>query len=350
MGQRVLFKKGEQRKFLDLVRIRLNSPSLKSLLQFGFKIKYSVLKNYFSESLLLPKSFFDDLCHLSKINPESLNVRYLEGNWGQIIGGKKAMQVLIKKYPQKIKKWRKLAMLNSPVIGDSNLKEIKIPELDEKLAEFIGAYLGDGTLNKYQLRIAGDHRYDFYYYIYLSNLIFELFGIKPSIKKQKNRNTSILLISSKNVCSFLNKNFNLKYGNKIHNQTTIPKQILENEKLSIACLRGLIDTDGSVTRRGNQFCLQFTAHNKLLLSHVSNIGEKLGIFTYFDKTGAGTNRWKNVVRYFELVGSSNLKHIIRFYVRKYENKSIYRKDLPFYFKQDLYRDLDLPFKIKGPVV
>ena len=60
-------------------------------------------------------------------------------------------------------------------------------------------YLGDGTLNEYQIKIAGDYRYDLPYYAYLSKIVFELFGIKASIHKEKGVNTSILLMSSKNL-------------------------------------------------------------------------------------------------------------------------------------------------------
>ena len=128
-------------------------------------------------------------------------------------------------------------------------------------------------------------------------------------------------------------------------------EVAENENLTIACLRGLIDTDGSVSRRGrngSQFCIQFTSHNKPLLKQVNKIGRELGIFTFYDKVGTGTNKWANILRYFEIVGSSNLKHIIRFHLRT-KGKTIYLNELPEYFKKDLYKNLDLPFKTKGLV-
>ena len=87
--RRVKFKKNGQKRFLKLVLKRLNCPSLRSLNQFGFGISYSTLKNYFSESRTLPENFFKDLCHISKINLKKFNFKYLDGNWGQIKGGKK---------------------------------------------------------------------------------------------------------------------------------------------------------------------------------------------------------------------------------------------------------------------
>jgi len=87
--QRVKFHRREQRKFLDLVVERLNCISVRGILQFGFDIPYSTLKNYYIERRLLPLSFFESLCHLAKIDASKLNIEYIDGNWGQVKGGKK---------------------------------------------------------------------------------------------------------------------------------------------------------------------------------------------------------------------------------------------------------------------
>ena len=61
---RIKFGMGEQRKFLDLVIEKLSSPSLRGILQFGFDIPYSTLKNYYNESRLLSEGLFEDLCEI----------------------------------------------------------------------------------------------------------------------------------------------------------------------------------------------------------------------------------------------------------------------------------------------
>ena len=88
MEQRILFKKGKQKEFLDLVIFKLNSSSIRSLLQFGLNVKYSTLKDYYNERLLLPRNLFEDLCHIAKINKRELKFDYINGNWGQVKGGK----------------------------------------------------------------------------------------------------------------------------------------------------------------------------------------------------------------------------------------------------------------------
>lgn len=89
MEQRILFKKGKQRKFLQSVLNKLNCVSLRSLNQFGFSIPYGTLKCYYTEKRLLPKSFFEQLCYLGKLNNKDFSFTILNENWGQIKGGKK---------------------------------------------------------------------------------------------------------------------------------------------------------------------------------------------------------------------------------------------------------------------
>ena len=87
---RVRFKKGKQREFLDLVISNLSCGSLRGILQFGFDISYSGLKSYYIERRLMSKDFFDNLCHIAKINSDNLGIDYIKDNWGQVIGGKKS--------------------------------------------------------------------------------------------------------------------------------------------------------------------------------------------------------------------------------------------------------------------
>ena len=84
-----MFVKGGQRKFLELVVERVNSPSLRGLLQFGLKVPYSTLKNYYVEDRLMSEDLFSDLCSLARLDKNSLSVTYLEDNWGRVKGGRK---------------------------------------------------------------------------------------------------------------------------------------------------------------------------------------------------------------------------------------------------------------------
>ena len=346
--RRVKLNKGQQRKLI--IELGNKYGSVRKLAK-KLGLPYSTLKNYVLEKLLLPENLFEIILKELSIKKSRLSISYLDANWGMVLGAKKGMKALEKKYPEKIAEWRRDGLRKAIEMGRHygylTQKKIKKPKLNEKLAEFIGVYLGDGSLNKYQLRISGDNRYDLPYFEYLRRLVLELFGIDSTIKKDRNVNTVNLVISSKNLCSFLNKDYKIKFGHKIRNRTVIPNQIMSDRNLAMSCLRGLIDTDGSVSRRGrggSQFCIQFTSHNKRLLSQVSKIGRDIGIFTFFEKKGAGTNKWSNITKYFKNVGSSNLRHIVRFNERLAKN-NIYQREVVNYYQQPFYRDLSLPFRI-----
>ncbi len=85
---RIKFKKGEQRKFLDLVVGKLNSPSVRGILQFGFDVPYSTLRNYYNESRLISKDLFDDICEIALIDKSELEFEVIDENWGKVKGGK----------------------------------------------------------------------------------------------------------------------------------------------------------------------------------------------------------------------------------------------------------------------
>jgi hypothetical protein len=86
--RRVKFDKGGQRKFLDLVVERLDAPSLRGILQFGFGVPYSTLRNYYNESRLLPEDLFLDMCDLAGVDFGDLRIEFVDENWGKIKGGK----------------------------------------------------------------------------------------------------------------------------------------------------------------------------------------------------------------------------------------------------------------------
>lgn len=86
---RIKFSRGKQREFLRKVIVNSNSPSLRRLNQFGIDIKYNSMKAYYNETRTLPESLFLDLCKLAGINSSSLNIKIIDENWGQKLGGSK---------------------------------------------------------------------------------------------------------------------------------------------------------------------------------------------------------------------------------------------------------------------
>jgi hypothetical protein len=227
-------------------------------------------------------------------------------------------------------------------------KTVKIPKPNEKLAEFIGIALGDGTLCEYFLRVSGDSRYDKQYFNYLKNLTLELFGVEPSIfeDKREEHHTLYFQISSKEICTFLHEKCLLPFGDKMKQKIILPKFIKQYKKNSIAFLRGLVDTDGSVSRRGNQFCIQFNSYHQDLIREAFQIATSLDLFTYKLDDETGTNSSRRVREYFRTVGSSNVRHIIRF-IEYTQGRMIYVKDIPDLCRLKMYKNLTLPYIYMG---
>ena len=218
-------------------------------------------------------------------------------NWGQIKGG-----------------------LNST----GNTKTIIIPKKDERLAELVGIILGDGNIQSsgysQTLRIVGDSNKDREYLInYVKPLIDSLFGVDSKIYKHKTYNELFVNVASINVVNFL-VSIGMQAGNKIKNQVTIPFWILENDSYLKACIRGLVDTDGSIYELKPhwpglwQIC--FTNKNEALLKDFREGLIKIGIKCsniYRYKEGKGTpkiyiTKRSELSKFYKEIGFSNPKH------------------------------------------
>jgi len=210
----------------------------------------------------------------------------------------------------------------------NNEKVISLPEKDEKLAEIVGIILGDGGIYKniglgmYELRIAGSSDTDNEYLMtYVKPLIEKAFNVNVRVYRQKKKRCIHLIAQGKNIVSFLEK-IGLKEGNKIKNNVSIPEWVFESESLLKSCIRGLIDTDGTV--------LPITGRN------YSYIWFSCGIPALredFDKAMKAlkyrTSQWNfrpnrtpekyigdkpSIFKYSQEIGFNNPKHIKRFNV------------------------------------
>lgn len=345
---RILFIKEEQRKFLDVVCRKMNKNLRQITIDFSddLNISYSSMKKYHNEKLLLPLDVANSLTRISNIDWKIFKTeKILPDNWGAIKGGKIGYRKMSKKYSNSLNIWRrkggKMSSLKNPrFLADKKIKNVKLPEMNEELAEFIGICLGDGTLTRYFIRISSDPRYEIPYLNYISKICKNLFGITPCIRKERERNLIYLTLFSVKICKFLHDIYDLPYGNKIKNDAKIPSIILKNKNLRKSCLRGLIDTDGCVSRGTIYFC----SHGRTLKNQVEKIGRELNIFTSSSEFIIGTGVHKKVIQYFKIIGSSNLKHIVRFDKKFKENKYIYVKDVTKFY--DEYKNIKLPFRLR----
>ncbi len=194
-------------------------------------------------------------------------------------------------------------------------KKIKTPEESEKLAEFIGLFLGDGGISKEnQATITLNKQKDSEYIDFVCNFIEELFAIKPAVysyKTNSKKNIKTVAINSRNLIIFL-KRKGIVSGNKVAKQVEVPQWIKKSESFSRSCLRGLIDTDGGVFCRRRKGKIKgvgivFTNRSKPLLNFVKKVLKKNEFHPKISSRNEDILLYRNeeVVRYLNFIGFSN---------------------------------------------
>jgi hypothetical protein len=196
-----------------------------------------------------------------------------------------------------------------------------IPQRSEEFAEFCGIMLGDGGISEYQTIITLHSEDDSDYSEFVTDLIEKLFAVSPGIYKKKTAHALDLVISRVGLVEFLTRDCGLKLGNKVAQACDVPDWIKENVDLSIACVRGLVDTDGSIfthryISKGKEYAykkLSFTSVSKPLLDSVQRILREFGL-----NARLGSNHdirldsKDDMAKYFDVIGSHNPKHLNRY--------------------------------------
>jgi intein/homing endonuclease len=113
----------------------------------------------------------------------------------------------------------------------------------------------------------------------------------------------------------------LKKGDKVKQQVDIPDWIKQNRLYSIACLRGLVDTDGCIfthSYRVNDKLYRykkfsFTNSSKFLRQSVFAILKDNGLNPRMSqRKDVRLDSVSDIKKYFQLIGSHNPKHLKRF--------------------------------------
>ncbi|KKQ36022.1 MAG: hypothetical protein US50_C0001G0024 [Candidatus Nomurabacteria bacterium GW2011_GWB1_37_5] len=202
-------------------------------------------------------------------------------------------------------------------------KYVYYPEKSTELAEICGILLGDGSITKNQIRITLNRVTDAEYILYVKNLLNRLFKVTPAIYQYRNKRKLMIrdvTISRKGLIDYMSS-LGLMAGNKVHHQVDIPRWILDNNKYSIACVRGLIDTDGCVFThryivRGKIYKykkIAFTNKSKPLLKSVYTILKNIGLHPRFTTVfDVRLDRIQDVKKYMRIVGTHNNKHLKRY--------------------------------------
>lgn len=200
-------------------------------------------------------------------------------------------------------------------------KPIKKPRLSATLAEFVGIMLGDGGISHNQIFITLNSQTDKEYSKFVIKILKKLFNVHASIYKRKDAQAINIVVSRRELVNYC-KSIGLPIGHKIRQNITVPSWIKDNKKFSIACIRGLVDTDGSLikhsyTVKGKLYCykkLSFSSRSPLLLQSAHEILKGIGFSPRMTYSGSEImlDRQGDVKSYFTIVGTSNPKHLQRY--------------------------------------
>lgn len=328
---RLLFPRGQQRLFIENIikksgfnvnklarMVDVSSRTIRDWKREKLHIPLKAIRIFCSNSgvSLPPKtnrmivSWRKKKLEISKMGAESRFKKYgpLGTVEGRRRGGKKTMRIL-----------RSRGIIPP-------MKKFQQPIKNERLAEFIGIVLGDGGITPFQIQITLNSIADKKYLFFVKNLFSDLFQIEPSVFKKRDCNANVIYCNGMNLVRIMTS-LGLRVGNKVRQQVGVPDWIKSNTNFSIACLRGLMDTDGGIfTHRYivngklykyNKGC--FSNRSIPLLDFVYETLKKVGLNPKTNKKSKMVNKqvWlynmAEVKKYFHLVGSSNQRLL------KYQN-------------------------------
>lgn len=197
----------------------------------------------------------------------------------------------------------------------SHRKLVRIPRKSKELAEFIGIMLGDGGINNpWQANISMNSIADATYARYVEDLIIHLFGVRPAIRKRKERNTLVISLASTTIVDFL-ISIGLPRGNKLKAGLKIPEWILKNPSYRRASIRGLVDTDGCLYIHKHKvgglkyknIGLCFCSYSPILIEQMAELFEESGIMPHINGTGRSIYLYRAnaVAKYLKVFGTSN---------------------------------------------
>lgn len=274
----------------------------------------------------IPENHFLAIVELAEQVPTAFAPTRLNNWWQNSGAGKKGAKVRFEKYGSLgTPEGRRLGGINSyanrRLRQDSIFysKSIKHPRPSEKLAEFIGIMIGDGNITNYQATIYLSSLVDCEYADFVEELIIELFGVAPKRSIKVRSNCIVIRVSSIKLVELL-LSLGLPRGDKIRQRLDIPSWVKADVSYSLACIRGIFDTDGCVFEETHRIKGKVYSYPRWsLVSASSDLRESVSSILIEQEFAArirgnrsvNLERLTDVQTYFRVVGSSNPKHLAR---------------------------------------
>jgi DNA-binding XRE family transcriptional regulator len=327
-NNRLYFKrKGLQRNFILKAQKSLGINQNK--LAQKLKISQRTLYDWSREKITISQNKAGEISKISKIlipkNYTVIDWRLRFQKAGKIGGKNKYLKYGSVSGNEEYRKemwenwWNKIGKFKQHPSGFKSLLKIKIPKKSKLLAEFVGIMLGDGNISRYHIGITLSSE-EKKYSQYVQKIIKKLFGVVPSVYKNKRCNAVKITVNRKSLVDFCQK-ISFEMGNKINQQVDIPIWIKENKIYSRECIRGLFDTDGcfffhNYNVRGKKYSylkIDFTSASIPLVLSVREILINLGFNVRISKNRQDVRieDSKYVCKYIKEIGSHNDKHLQR---------------------------------------
>lgn len=209
-------------------------------------------------------------------------------------------------------------MIQAPLLKypkKSHRKAVRLPSDSVELAEFFGIMMGDGGINNtWQANVTLNTDADSQYIQYVGSLMKKMFDVSPAIRERRTSRATVVSLASTTIVDFLVSR-GLPRGNKLLHGLRVPQWILTQKTYKMACVRGLVDTDGCLVLHthkvaGNTYknlYLSFSSASSELLVDVAQILIELGFAPNIagNKREVYLYRIEDVKGYLKIVGTSN---------------------------------------------
>ncbi len=328
ISKRVVFPRGEQKKFLSEAIDRFGSVARVAR---TLRLSERTIRDWRREKFLMSERALQVLAYKTGVVPGV--VRFLPRYWYAAKGAKKGWAAVKEKYgcvpgneALRQKRWRewweregKYQKKHQAILQPFSFRRARY---SGKLAELIGAVLGDGGMTKYQIVITLHKTDDKEYSQYVASLISELFRVPVHFSYRSGAEVVLLVVSRSALIKYCVEQLGMTVGNKVLQQTGVPLWIQKDPRFRVACARGLLDTDGSLFRHrysvnGKMYSyhkFDFTNRSKPLVDFVFSVFREFGLNPRRtrDKYSVRLDSQKSVALCFERIKPSNPKYLKRY--------------------------------------
>lgn len=326
MEKRVIFPKSKQREFLTLAKKELSFtwPEFAKIIGIN---RGTLEKAYRYEVCSMPYNVFLNIIKLINMN-ESYFINLYDAkviDFKQVIGRKclgEKRKILSTNtniiYIKSAQTFDTSSIRLDKTYGKN--KDIKFPDkLTSELAEEIGMHVGDGFLSakRYEYRLKGNKNEREYYDKFIRTLFKRLYNVDINLKDYET--TYGFELYSKSLWIFKSRILGIPAGRK--NDMAFPEVIkVNNQEILTAFIRGVFDTDGSVSfikkykTLGNYYpVISLTLKSKKLIIEIKEILAMFGLEPRSSFDGdyyrIDLNGYKRLEVYSKLIGWHNPKHL-----------------------------------------